>query len=115
MFNTDSFHLKSYCSIHGFQIKNFSWSCLLYFPEFEKYSVPEDLITLGVCAVPGLACFPPAPHLWEHDLKDLNPLPVLSPVKMPKHSGMELSRVVFVLIKTDAGMGKLMLNWLLLN
>ncbi|XP_028272404.1 securin [Parambassis ranga] len=54
--------------------------------EFEKYSVPEDLIPLSGCALPGLACFPPAPHLWEDDLEEMNLLPILSPVKMPKHS-----------------------------
>ncbi|XP_070693303.1 securin [Pempheris klunzingeri] len=54
--------------------------------EFEKYSIPEDLIPLSGFALPGLACFPQAPHLCEDDLEKLDPLPNLSPVKMPKHS-----------------------------
>ncbi|XP_027142691.1 securin [Larimichthys crocea] len=54
--------------------------------EFEKYSVPEDLIPLSGFALPGLASFPQAPHLYEEDLEKFDPLPNLSPVKMPKHS-----------------------------
>ncbi|XP_035525308.1 securin [Morone saxatilis] len=54
--------------------------------EFEKYSVPEDLIQLSGFALPGLACLPQAPHLFEEDLEKLAPLSNLSPVKMPKHS-----------------------------
>ncbi|XP_059202669.1 securin [Centropristis striata] len=53
---------------------------------FEKYSVPEDLILLSGFALPGLACFPPAPHLRDDDLEKFDPLPNLSPVKMPKRS-----------------------------
>ncbi|XP_031718760.1 securin [Anarrhichthys ocellatus] len=54
--------------------------------EFEKYSVPEDLIPLGGFALPGLACFPPAPRLCEDDLEMFEPLSNQSPVKMPKCS-----------------------------
>ncbi|XP_051274969.1 securin [Dicentrarchus labrax] len=54
--------------------------------EFEKYSVPEDLIHLSGFALPGLACLPQAPHLCEEDLEKFAPLPNLSPVKMPKRS-----------------------------
>ncbi|XP_041800526.1 securin [Chelmon rostratus] len=54
--------------------------------EFEKYSVPEDLIPLGGLALSGLACFPQAPHLCKDDLEMFDPLPNLSPVKMPKRS-----------------------------
>ncbi|XP_070769834.1 securin [Enoplosus armatus] len=54
--------------------------------EFEKYSVPEDLVPLSGFALPGLACFPQAPHLCEEDLEQFDPLPNLSPVKMPKCS-----------------------------
>ncbi|KAI3351584.1 hypothetical protein L3Q82_020424, partial [Scortum barcoo] len=57
--------------------------------EFEKYSVPEDLIPLSGFALPGLACFPPAPHLHEDELEEFEPLPNLSPVKMPKPSGIK--------------------------
>ena len=57
-------------------------------PEFEKYSVPEDLIPLSGFALPGLASFPQVPHLFKDDLETLDPLPDLSPVKMPKHTGM---------------------------
>ncbi|XP_044060842.1 securin isoform X2 [Siniperca chuatsi] len=54
--------------------------------EFEKYSIPEDFIPLSGFALPGLACFPQAPHLCEEDLEQFAPLPNLSPVKMPKCS-----------------------------
>ncbi|XP_042349934.1 securin [Plectropomus leopardus] len=54
--------------------------------EFEKYSIPEDLIPLSGFALPGLACFPQAPHLHEDDLEKIDPLPNLSPVKMPQSS-----------------------------
>ncbi|XP_036931948.1 securin [Acanthopagrus latus] len=54
--------------------------------EFEKYSVPEDLIPLSGFALPGLASFPQVPHLFKDDLETLDPLPNLSPVKMPKHT-----------------------------
>ncbi|XP_029296807.1 securin [Cottoperca gobio] len=53
--------------------------------EFEKYSIPEDLVLLGGVALPGLASFPQAP-LCEEDLDKFDPLPNLSPVKMPKRS-----------------------------
>lgn len=59
-----------------------------FFPEFEKYSIPEDLIPLGGFALPGLACFPQAPHLCEDDLEKFDPLPNPSPVKMPERSGI---------------------------
>nr|XP_046263061.1 securin isoform X2 [Scatophagus argus] len=54
--------------------------------EFEKYSVPEDLIPLSGFALPGLACFSQAPLQCEDDLDKFDPLPNLSPVKMPKYS-----------------------------
>ncbi|XP_029020248.1 securin [Betta splendens] len=54
--------------------------------EFEKYSLPEDLVLLGGCALPGLARPSHAPHLCEEDLEPLAPLPSLSPVKMPRRS-----------------------------
>ncbi|XP_047441972.1 securin [Mugil cephalus] len=54
--------------------------------EFEKYSVPEDLIPLSGYALPGLACFPQIPHVHEEDLEMLVPLPDLSPLKVPKQS-----------------------------
>ncbi|XP_068596940.1 securin [Brachionichthys hirsutus] len=54
--------------------------------EFEKYSVPEDLIALGGFALSGLARFPRAPHLCEDDWEELDPIPEQSPVKMPKCS-----------------------------
>ncbi|XP_060904501.1 securin [Labrus mixtus] len=52
--------------------------------EFQKYSIPEDLIPLSCFALPGLACFPQTPRLCEEDLGQIAPLPNLSPVKMPK-------------------------------
>uniref|UniRef100_A0A3Q1GKM7 Securin n=1 Tax=Acanthochromis polyacanthus TaxID=80966 RepID=A0A3Q1GKM7_9TELE len=55
--------------------------------EFEKYSIPEDLIPLSGLALPGLACFPQAPHLYEEDVEKLEPLPELSPEKMARFSG----------------------------
>ncbi|XP_032383806.1 securin [Etheostoma spectabile] len=55
--------------------------------EFEKYSIPEDLIPLSSYALPGLVCFPQAPHLCEEDLEMIDPLPNPSPVKMPTRSG----------------------------
>ncbi|XP_070819143.1 securin [Chaetodon trifascialis] len=54
--------------------------------EFEKYSVPEDLIPLSGLALSGLACFSQSPHQCEDVLEMLAPLPNLSPVKMPKRS-----------------------------
>ncbi|KAM6924328.1 securin [Xenentodon cancila] len=52
--------------------------------EFERYSIPEDLISLGGLALPGLACV--SPPLWVEDLEKLDPLPSLSPMKMPERS-----------------------------
>ncbi|XP_061582343.1 securin [Cololabis saira] len=52
--------------------------------EFERYSIPDDLVLFGGLALPGLACF--SPPLCEEDLEKLDPLPELSPMKMPKHS-----------------------------
>lgn len=60
----------------------------LHFPEFEKYSIPEDMFPVSGLALPGLACFPPAPHLCEEDLDQFEPLPNPSPVKMLKRSGI---------------------------
>ncbi|KAM9357445.1 securin [Symphorus nematophorus] len=54
--------------------------------EFEKYSVPEDLIPLSGFALPGLACFSQAPHLCVEELEKFDPLPNLSPVKIPARS-----------------------------
>ncbi|XP_029368330.1 securin [Echeneis naucrates] len=54
--------------------------------DFEKYSIPEDLVCISGMALPGLACFPKTPHACEEDLEKLDPLPELSPVKMPKAS-----------------------------
>ncbi|XP_062282064.1 securin [Scomber scombrus] len=54
--------------------------------EFQRYSIPEDLIPLSSFALPGLACFPQAPPCCEEDLEMLEPLPDTSPVKMPRHS-----------------------------
>ncbi|XP_074530483.1 securin [Halichoeres trimaculatus] len=51
--------------------------------EFEKYSVPEDLIHLSGFALPGLAPYPHPAHPYE-DLVKIEPLPNPSPVKMPK-------------------------------
>ncbi|KAK7922163.1 hypothetical protein WMY93_009065 [Mugilogobius chulae] len=50
--------------------------------EFEKYSVPEDLLPLSMLALPGLTqmpqtCLPQESHVFI-------PLADLSPVKMPK-------------------------------
>ncbi|KAF0039884.1 hypothetical protein F2P81_008119 [Scophthalmus maximus] len=54
--------------------------------EFEKYSIPEDLVPLSSFALAGLACFPQSPHLCEEDLEKFDFLPNPSPVKMPKCS-----------------------------
>ncbi|XP_058506481.1 securin [Solea solea] len=54
--------------------------------EFEKYSIPEDVVLLSRFALPGLASFPPSPHLCEEDQDKVDPLPQPSPVKMPKRS-----------------------------
>ncbi|KAF7228385.1 securin [Nothobranchius furzeri] len=59
--------------------------------EFERYSVPEDLIPLSCLALPGLACFPTTlSKLCEEDLTEMAPLPDLSPIKMPKYSDERL-------------------------
>ncbi|KAM9849456.1 securin isoform 2-T2 [Aulostomus maculatus] len=55
--------------------------------EFEKFSVPEDLIALSCLALPGVASFPQAPCPLEEDLDMLIPLQNMSPVKMPQRSG----------------------------
>lgn len=60
--------------------------CCIY-PEFEKYSIPEDLVPLSGLALPGLACFQKASQPSVDDLEKFDPLPNLSPVKMPKCSG----------------------------
>ncbi len=60
---------------------------LYIFTEFQKYSIPEDLIPLSDFALPGLSSLQQAPHLCENDQEKFDPLPNLSPVKMPKHSG----------------------------
>ncbi|XP_054453918.1 securin [Anoplopoma fimbria] len=54
--------------------------------EFEKYSIPEDLIPLGDFALPGLACFSQAPDLCEDDFEMFDPLSSPSPLKMQKRS-----------------------------
>uniref|UniRef100_A0A665UYU2 Securin n=1 Tax=Echeneis naucrates TaxID=173247 RepID=A0A665UYU2_ECHNA len=43
--------------------------------DFEKYSIPEDLVCISGMALPGLACFPKTPHACEEDLEKLDPLP----------------------------------------
>ncbi|XP_061542212.1 securin isoform X1 [Phycodurus eques] len=54
--------------------------------EFEKYSVPEDLVPLGSLALAGLA-FPQMPSPSEDDLHPyLPPLPSMSPERMPQRS-----------------------------
>lgn len=82
---------------------------IFHFPEFEKYNIPEDMCFIGGLALPGLACFPPAPHLCEEDLDQFEPLPNPSPVMTPKRSGIvmfeegaicRLSASTFVLICT---------------
>lgn len=60
--------------------------CSIY-PEFEKYSIPEDLVPLSGLALTGLACFQKTSQPCVDDLEKFDPLPNLSPVKMPKHSG----------------------------
>ena len=71
------------------------WKKLCFFcpPEFERYSIPEDLIPLGSFALPGLARFPQAPDLFEEDFIEIAPLPNLSPVKMPNRSGIDFTSI----------------------
>ncbi|KAM4733273.1 securin isoform 2-T2 [Anableps anableps] len=52
--------------------------------EFERYSVPEDLVPLSCLALTGLACFPQ--NLPDLDEEKLEELPNSSPVKMPERS-----------------------------
>lgn len=52
--------------------------------EFQKYSIPEDLLPLSNLALPGLAQ-PLYQPVEEPEM--LIPLPDMSPVKMPKQSG----------------------------
>ncbi|XP_007569775.1 securin-like [Poecilia formosa] len=50
--------------------------------EFQRYSVPEELIPLGCMALSGLACFPHrCPDLDEEKIEELQ---YLSPVEMPE-------------------------------
>ena len=60
-----------------------------YFSEFEKYSIPEDLIPLSRLALPGLARFSQTSHPCQEDLDKIDPLPNLSPADMPKRLGMK--------------------------
>ncbi|XP_061644473.1 securin isoform X2 [Phyllopteryx taeniolatus] len=54
--------------------------------EFEKYSVPEDLVPLGSLALAGLA-LPQMPSPSEDDMHPyLPPLPSMSPERMPQRS-----------------------------
>lgn len=55
------------------------------FLEFEKYSIPEDLIPLSDLALPGLAWFPRTPHFYEEEKYEA--FTELSPIKMPKCAG----------------------------
>ncbi|CAG08352.1 unnamed protein product [Tetraodon nigroviridis] len=55
--------------------------------EFQKCSIPEDVFIVSALALPGLACFPPAPHPYEEDLDLSGPLRSPSPVEMPRRSG----------------------------
>ncbi|XP_071362770.1 securin [Trachinotus anak] len=64
--------------------------------EFQKYSIPEDLVCVSAFALPGLACVPQAPHLCEEDLEKFDPLPDPSPVKMPKRSDYCSEREAFL-------------------
>ncbi|XP_041846663.1 securin [Melanotaenia boesemani] len=52
--------------------------------ECDKYGIPEDLIPLGGLALPGLACLSQTSHRYQEDLEKIDPLPNLSPVKLPK-------------------------------
>ncbi|KAM9741669.1 securin [Menidia menidia] len=54
--------------------------------EFERYSIPEDLIPLSNLALPGLACFSGTSHLCQEELDTIDPLPNPSPVSMRTHS-----------------------------
>ncbi|XP_054886815.1 securin-like [Poeciliopsis prolifica] len=50
--------------------------------DFQRYSVPEDLIPLSCMALSGLACFPHRrPDLNEEKMEEL---PYFSPVEMPE-------------------------------
>lgn len=80
--------MMSYHTHTIFEEEKFKPSFWVFLSEFQKYSVPEDLIPLSGFALPGLASFPQVPHLFEDDLGTLDPLPNLSPVKMPKCTGM---------------------------
>ncbi|KAM7389205.1 hypothetical protein PAMP_023197 [Pampus punctatissimus] len=52
--------------------------------EFERYSIPEDLIPLSCLALPGLAHLPQASPPCDEEM--FEPLPNMSPVKMPQRS-----------------------------
>ncbi|KAK5608823.1 hypothetical protein CRENBAI_019626 [Crenichthys baileyi] len=52
--------------------------------EFQKYSVPEDLVPLSCLVLPGLACF--THKLPDLDEEELEELPNLSPLKMSERS-----------------------------
>lgn len=54
--------------------------------EFEKYSIPEDLLPLSNLELAGLACLTPVSCLPVEEPEMLTPLPDMSPVKMPKRS-----------------------------
>ncbi|XP_072251506.1 securin [Leuresthes tenuis] len=64
--------------------------------EFEKYSIPEDLIPLSRLALPGLARFSQTSPPCQEDLDKIDPLPNLSPVEMPKRSGYCLELDAFL-------------------
>lgn len=56
-------------------------------PEFEKYSLPEDWIHVSGFALPGLASITQIHHPCD-EMVNIDPLPNLSPVKMPQPSGI---------------------------
>lgn len=57
-----------------------------FISDFQRYSVPEDLIPLSCMALSGLACFPHRrPDLDEEKMEEL---PYLSPVEMPECPGV---------------------------
>ncbi|XP_017263848.1 securin [Kryptolebias marmoratus] len=65
--------------------------------EFERYSIPEDLIPLGGLALSGLTRFPQTcSDLHEDDLEEISPFPNCSPIKMPECSDNRLELEAFL-------------------
>lgn len=68
-----------------------------FFLEFVNYSLPEDWIHISSFARPGLAPVTENRYLFEDEVKNIEMLPNLSPVKIrqPSGNGITFFDVIF--------------------